>query len=158
PQPFNVKSLLEGVSWQIGPEVKSKGQTLTLELPDSLPVVEADPKRIEQVLLNLLTNASKFTHEGGRIVLRARRQDASLIVEVQDSGIGIPKEEQARLFQPYSRIEFDRKRYPGMGLGLALAKRLVELHGGKIWVKSDVGKGSTFAFSLPLPGKAKEPK
>ena len=74
----------------------------------------------------------------------------ALVIEVQDNGIGIAKEEQTRLFKPYSRLSADRQRHPGLGLGLALAKQVVELHGGKIWVESEPGKGSTFSFSLPL--------
>lgn len=149
-KPLDIKFLLEDVKARVSPIAKSKEQSLTLDLPDSLPIAAADAQQLEQVLLNLLTNASKFTPEGGSIILRAKKRKADLVVEVQDSGIGIPKEEQARLFQPYSRVESDRQSYPGLGLGLALAKQIVELHGGKIWVESELGKGSTFAFSLPL--------
>jgi signal transduction histidine kinase len=96
-----------------------------------------------------LTNAAKFTHEGGNIMVRARLEDTGLVVAVQDDGIGIAREEQSRLFKPYSRLSADRQRHPGLGLGLALARQVVELHGGKIWVDSAPGKGSTFSFSLP---------
>ncbi|MBI2288387.1 MAG: ATP-binding protein, partial [Chloroflexi bacterium] len=95
-------------------------------------------------------NASKFTPEGGMITLRAREKDATLVVEVQDTGNGIPEEEQQRICQPYHRQVSDREHLSGLGLGLALCKNLVELQGGKIWVESQVGKGSTFGFSLPL--------
>ncbi len=98
-----------------------------------------------------MTNATKFTPEGGNITLRVKRRDADLVIEVQDTGIGVSREEQARLFKPYSRLSADRQYHRGLGLGLALAKQVVELHGGKIWVESELGKGSTFAFSLPLP-------
>ena len=148
-EPLDVKSLLQGIEWQIDPLIKSKEQKLSLELPDSLPLVQGDGPRLEQTVFNLMTNASKFTPQGGSIVLRARKQEADIVIEVQDSGIGISSEEQARLFKPYSRINADRQRHPGLGLGLALAKQVVELHGGKIWVESEPGKGSTFAFSLP---------
>ena len=120
------------------------------DLPDSLPPINADAQRLEQVLRNLLINAVKFTPSGGSITLRTNKQNASLVVEVQDSGIGIPKEEQARLFEPYYRAEADRQHFQGLGLGLSLSKQIIELHGGRIWVTSEVGKGSTFAFSLPL--------
>ena len=149
-QPLRIESLLQDVAWQIKPEIQRKAQHLSLDLPDSLPMVEADANRLEQVLLNLLTNASKFTAEGKNITLRAKKRNDNLIIEVQDSGIGISKENQVRLFQPYYRVESDRQRYPGLGLGLALAKQIVELHGGKIWVESELGKGSIFAISLPL--------
>ena len=148
-EPLDIKSLLQGIEWQIDPLIQSKEQKLSLELPDSLPLIQGDGPRLEQTVFNLMTNASKFTPQGGSIILRARKQKADIVIEVQDSGIGIPSEEQARLFKPYSRINADRQRHPGLGLGLALAKQVVELHGGKIWVESEPGKGSTFAFSLP---------
>jgi hypothetical protein len=78
-----------------------------------------------------------------------RKNDADLVIDVRDNGIGIAREEQSRLFKPYSRLSSDRQRHPGLGLGLALAKQVVELHGGKIWVESESGKGSTFSFSVP---------
>ncbi len=152
-QPLRIESLLQHAAWQIRPQVQSKKQRITLDLPGSLPMVEADTNRMEQVLLNLLANASKFTSDGGSITLRAMKRNANLIIEVQDTGIGISKENQTKVFQPYFRVESDRQRYPGLGLGLALAKQIIELHGGKIWVESELGKGSIFAFSLPLSNK-----
>ncbi len=153
PEPLDIKSLLQGIEWQIGPLVKSKGQKLSLDLPTSLPLVRGDGPKLEQTILNLMTNATKFTQQGGEIILRAFRRDAEVVVAVQDNGIGISKEEQARLFKPYSRINADRQTHPGLGLGLALAKQVVELHGGRIWVESEPGKGSTFSFSLPTEAR-----
>jgi signal transduction histidine kinase len=113
----------------------------------------ADRKRVEQVVSNLLSNAAKFTPEGGDITLRAwRGKDSDILVAVQDTGSGISSEEQKRLFDPYYRVEADRHRFIGLGLGLAIANRIVELHGGKMWVESEEGKGSTFTFSLPISG------
>jgi signal transduction histidine kinase len=149
-EPVDIKSLLQGVGWQMGPLLQSKGQNLAVDLPASLPIIRGDGQRLEQVILNLMTNGSKFTPEGGNITLRAYKRDTGLVIEVQDNGIGISKDEQARLFKPYSRLSADRQRHPGLGLGLALAKQVVELHGGKIWVESEEGKGSTFSFYLPL--------
>jgi len=149
-EPVDIKSLLQGIGWQVSPLIQSKGQKLSLDLPASLPLVQGDGQRLEQAVLNLMTNATKFTHEGGNITLRARQQNAGLVIEVQDTGMGISKDMQDRLFKPYSRLNADRQAHPGLGLGLALAKQVVELHGGKIWVESEPGKGSTFAFSLPL--------
>ena len=149
-EPIDSKSLLKGVSWQVGTLLQSKGQNLSLDLPASLPLVQGDGQRLEQVVLHLITNASKFTPEGGHITLRAEKRDSELVIEVQDTGAGIDKNAQTKLFKPYSRLNSDRQLYPGLGLGLALAKQVVELHGGKIWVESEPGKGSTFAFSLPL--------
>ena len=149
-EPIDSKSLLQGVSWQVSTLVQSRGQTLLLDLPDSMPLVQGDGQRLEQVVLHLISNASKFTSEGGTIILRAREQGTELVIEVQDDGIGVSQEAQAKLFKPYARINADRQLHPGLGLGLALAKQVVELHGGKMWVESEPGKGSTFAFSLPL--------
>jgi signal transduction histidine kinase len=148
-EPVDMKSLLLGTCMQVSPLIQGKGQRLNTELPASLPIIHGDGQRLEQAVLNLLTNATKFTPKGGTITLRAQRLDAGMLIEVQDTGIGIAREEQDRLFKPYSRLDSDRQRHPGLGLGLALAKQVVELHGGKIWVESEPGKGSTFAFSLP---------
>ena len=155
-EPLDITSLLQGVSWQVSPLVQSKDQNLTVDLPKSMPIIQGDAQRLEQAVLNLMTNATKFTQEGGSITLRARQRDSELIIEVQDNGMGISKEAQSRLFKPYSRLNADRQTHPGLGLGLALAKQVVELHGGKIWVESESGKGSTFAFSLPVKAEAKE--
>jgi two-component system phosphate regulon sensor histidine kinase PhoR len=121
-----------------------------MTLPDSLPPVWADTDRLRQVVQNLLINASKFTPEGGKITLKAKERDGSLVVEVQDNGPGIPEKDQKRLFQPYNRQLGDREHLSGLGLGLALCKYLVELHDGEIWLNSRVGKGSIFGFSIPL--------
>jgi signal transduction histidine kinase len=148
-EPVDMKSLILGTCLQITPMLRGKRQKLNTELPDSLPIIHGDGQRLEQVLLNLMTNAAKFTPEEGHILVRVRQDDTSLIIAVQDDGIGIAREELSRLFKPYSRLSADRQRHPGLGLGLALAKQVVELHGGKIWVESEPGKGSTFSFSLP---------
>lgn len=148
--------LLKGVGSDMAVVAKAAGQSLTLELPSYLPRVWADEERLRQVVLNLLINASKFTQEGGKIILRAREQDGSLVVEVEDNGPGIPEEDQERLFLPYHRQLSDRDHLSGLGLGLALCKNIVELHGGTIWVDSKVGKGSTFGFSIPLATVARK--
>ena len=142
--------LLQRVFDDMAPVVSSYGHSLILDLPSSLPPLWADEDRLRQVVLNLISNASKFMTEEGKITLRARKQDAHLIVEVQDTGIGIGEEEQERLFDAYYRLKGDREHLSGLGLGLALSKTLVELHGGQIWVESQKGRGSTFGFSVPL--------
>jgi two-component system phosphate regulon sensor histidine kinase PhoR len=126
------------------------GQTLKVELPPSLPMLWADEYRVLQIVQNLVINATKFTPEGGIITLRAREQNGALVIEVQDTGRGIPEEEQRRLFRPYYRQLSDREHLSGLGLGLALCKNLVQLHGGRIWVQSEEGKGATFSFSIPI--------
>lgn len=150
PGRVDARQLLHGIADDMAVVVSNNGQSLVVALPPSLPLVWADEERLRQVVLNLLINASKFTPEGGKITLKAKEKDSSLVVEIQDTGPGIPEEEQQRLFQPYHRQITDREHLSGLGLGLALCKYLVELHSGKIWVESQVGKGSTFGFSIPL--------
>lgn len=146
---FDFPTLFHKVVEELSPLVKNKKQSIFMEIPISLAVT-ADKQRIEQILLNLLSNAIKFTPQGGQITLRTKRDMDNIIVEVQDTGPGIPEGEQAELFQPYYRRSADRHRLPGLGLGLVITKQLVELHNGRIWMRSEPGKGSTFAFSLPL--------
>jgi signal transduction histidine kinase len=148
-EPVDMKSLVLGTCMQISPLLRNKKQNIKTELPDSLPIIQGDGPRLEQVMLNLINNATKFTPEGGSITVRVCKEDSGLVIEVKDNGIGIAKDQQDKLFKPYSRLHSDRQSHPGLGLGLALAKQVVELHGGKIWVDSDTGKGSTFSFSLP---------
>jgi len=150
PSPIDSLKLLHNVADDMAEMVSSNGQSLILALPASLPMVWADEERLRQVVLNLLVNASKFTPEGGKITLKAEERDSSLIVEIQDTGPGVAIQEQQRLFQPYHRQISDREHLSGLGLGLALCKQLVELLGGEIWVKSRLGEGSIFGFSLPL--------
>ena len=139
------------------PVASSRGQVLNMELPSSLSPAWADENRLHQVVFNLLDNAFKYTPGGGEITLRAREEKDVLIVEVQDTGPGIPVEEQQRLFEPHYRVEPKGRHVSGLGLGLALSKTIVELHGGQIWVRSEVGEGSTFGFSVPHhPGPAHE--
>jgi len=148
--PLDVVSLLRNIGYEVMPVAQRDGYSLTVDLPPSNPIVSADKDRIRQVVMNLLNNALKFTPAKGEITLKAREEGANLIVEVHDTGLGISRADQKRLFDPYYRRVEDRERLSGLGLGLALSKTLVELHGGKIWVRSSKGEGSTFGFSLPL--------
>jgi signal transduction histidine kinase len=148
-EPVDMKSLIQGTCLQVSPILRNKDLKLNADLPESMPIIHGDGPRLEQVMLNLMTNAAKFTAHGGTITIRARQQDNGLVVDVQDNGIGIAREEQSRLFKPYSRLSSDRQQHPGLGLGLALSKQVVELHGGRIWVDSEPGKGSTFSFFVP---------
>jgi PAS domain S-box-containing protein len=150
PEPMDTGQLLQRIVDEETPVAIRNGQTLTAKLPDTLPVIVADEERFRQVVLNLVNNAVKFTHPGGKITLKARVERDNLVVEVQDTGVGISADEQKLLFEPYRSLESDRERLSGLGLGLSLSKKLVELHGGRIWVKSEKGKGSTFGFSIPL--------
>ena len=142
--------LVQNVVSELLPIAVEKRQALTLIAPKAIPMLWVDKQRFEQVLVNLVTNAIKFTWEGDTIEVRVQKTGGELVVEVEDHGPGITNEEQERIFQPYYRIEADRQRFSGLGLGLALSKQLVELHGGRLWVESKKGAGSIFAFSLPV--------
>lgn len=147
PESVKIRQIIHSVTAQLYPLIQSKKQFLTVEAPESLPAVKAHRQYLEQILLNLVTNASKFTPEGGKITINASRDEKNLLIQVSDTGIGIKAEEQALIFQPYYQ---GNPGSGGSGLGLAITKFLIELHGGKIWFKSQAGQGSTFFFSLPL--------
>ena len=130
--------------------VRDKDTELRQEIASDLPKLQADPARIRQVLLRLLANAAKFT-DHGTITVRSWCADEHVMVSVSDSGTGIIPEDQERIFEQFEQGSLERSRRPdGAGLGLALSKEFVEMHGGHIWVESEAGKGSTFTFSLPL--------
>ncbi len=122
----------------------------TLHIEEGLPSVRVDATKFAQVIGNLLSNAAKYSPEGTEITVDAHRRGDSLLVSVADHGRGISPAEQQRLFQPFERLKEGRGNKPGLGLGLLVSRRLVEAHGGRIWVESEVGKGSKFTFSLPL--------
>jgi signal transduction histidine kinase len=126
------------------------GINLDVTVDERLGDFVGDERKIKQILLNLLSNAVKFTPEGGRIGIKAKQADGSVEISVSDTGIGIAPEDQAKIFEEFRQVggDYAHKR-EGTGLGLTLAKKFVELHGGKIWVESEVGKGSTFSFTLP---------
>ena len=150
PGPFNITTLLREVVSEMTPLAMRSSQSLVLEIPPSLPTLEADKDRVRQVLLNLLNNAIKFTPAGGKITLSVQQVGPNLITTVSDTGPGITEEQQKHLFEPYYQIKDGRQQLSGLGLGLSLAKSLVELHGGRIWVESVKNMGSSFSFSLPL--------
>lgn len=125
---------------------------LKKELDTDLDIIEADKQRIKQILFNLLNNAIKFSKtDGGVVVVRTKIEGTNAIISVYDTGIGIREEDLGKLFREFEQVNVDITRnYGGTGLGLAISKKLVELHGGRIWVDSRFGEGSTFTFSLPL--------
>ncbi|HEX8070911.1 MAG TPA: ATP-binding protein [Pyrinomonadaceae bacterium] len=133
------------------PLTREKGLTLTTEVADDLPDVRADRPKLRRVLVNLLSNAIKFTPRGGRVTLAAARAGAAHVrLAVTDTGVGIPPEDIERLFDKYEQARSRATRSEkGTGLGLYITKQLVELHGGRIQVESQVGRGSTFSFTLP---------
>ena len=160
PEPVAIGQVIHNVATQLYPKIQSRRQSLTLEVPSSLPPAKADRQYLEQILLTLIANASKFTPEEGQVKVSASQEGRSLVVQVSDTGMGIPASEQERIFQPYYQVNRDKglqtthleegQRYSDSGLGLAIAKFLVELHEGNIWVESTVGQGSSFFFSLPM--------
>jgi two-component system, OmpR family, phosphate regulon sensor histidine kinase PhoR len=116
-----------------------------------LPDIAGDRRRLAEILQNLLDNATQYTLPSGRITLSAETRDADVVFTVSDTGIGIPKADQSRIFERFYRVDAARSREAGgTGLGLAIAKHLVEVHGGRIWVDSEIGQGSQFHFSVPI--------
>ncbi|HYE94140.1 MAG TPA: ATP-binding protein, partial [Terriglobales bacterium] len=137
--------------------VLADGKPLRIEadIAADLPAAHADRTKLRQVLLNLLSNAVKFT-QAGRVLVRARLEGAELHVMVADTGTGINATELPRLFEPFTRIETTARDTEGAGLGLMLTRRFVELHGGRMWVESSEGQGSTFHFTLPSVRQPRE--
>ncbi len=133
----------------LSPLAESKGQNIEIKLPEDLPPIAADRQKLGLILANLLSNAVKFTPEGGRITVEAKSNEHEIWVSVSDTGIGIPPEEQEMIFERFYQVgDSLTRKQGGIGLGLAIAKGIVELCGGRIWVESQVGRGSTFTFSI----------
>jgi Amt family ammonium transporter len=151
---FDVAGLLAEVEVTIRPLIEKKSQVLKVEQAGGLPPLTADRFRIKQVLLNLLSNAHKFTLVEGHIRLCCRLVDqATMLFSVIDTGIGIKPEDQEMIFEEFRQADGSASReVTGTGLGLAISKRLVEMHGGRIWVESEYGHGATFSLLLPLAG------
>ena len=150
PAEFDVPAEIGKALTLVGARAERHRIELSAKIDPELRDFYADRRKFKQILLNLLSNAVKFTPDGGRIVLRAKARPDGIKIAVRDSGVGIAAEDQAALFREFSQVGRDRARKAlGTGLGLALTKRLVELHGGAIAVKSELGKGSTFSFTLP---------
>ncbi len=146
----DVRELIERGVVDMYPSIQEAGQTLTLEVPEELPPIYGDMHWLYRALVNLLSNANKYTPEGGEITVRAYVQDDELYIEVADTGIGIPPEAQTRLFERFYRVPHQDRAIRGSGLGLAIVKSVVEQHGGRVFVQSKVGQGSTFGMVFPL--------
>ena len=147
----DIREVILGVVEEILPAIRTKDQSLELFLPPELPSLPLDRRGAVRIVTNLLSNANKFTAPKGRIEVRVLEADSYLVIQVGDNGSGIPVAEQTRVFDAYYQVKDTVARgMGGTGLGLAIAKSLVELHGGKIWLESTPGQGSTFSFSLPL--------
>jgi signal transduction histidine kinase len=146
----HMSDILDAVLTTTEALIKDRPIELCAEVPDELPTVWADSQRVRQVLLNLMSNAAKFTEEG-YITLRAKASSEYVTLSVSDTGVGIGPDAQKRLFIPFQQVDGSTtRRAGGTGLGLAISRSFVEMHGGEIWVESELGKGSTFSFTLPV--------
>jgi signal transduction histidine kinase len=154
PGRFSLAEAVENSLTMLRERASRHGIDLNLEIDPAvkaLPEIEADERKVKQVLFNLLTNAVKFTPDGGSVRVAALLKEGEIAVSVTDTGIGIAPEDQERIFEAFQQAGHSAGRAKeGTGLGLPLARQFVELHGGRMWVESQVGKGSTFSFSLPL--------
>jgi len=147
---FDLPLAVENAITLVRERATRHGVSLNREIDKGLGDFVGDERKIKQILLNLLSNAVKFTSEGGQIEIKAISVDGSVEISVSDTGVGIASEDQATIFEEFRQVgTADAQKSEGTGLGLTLAKKFVELHGGRIWVKSEVGKGSSFTFTLP---------
>ena len=148
---FHLPTALDNALTLVRERAIRHGITLTQTVDERVGDIVADERKVKQILLNLLSNAVKFTPEGGRVGLTATAGDGAITIAVSDTGIGIAPEDQAAIFEEFRQVgRDDARKQEGTGLGLTLAKKFVELHGGRIWVQSQVGQGSTFSFTLPV--------
>ena len=146
---FDLALAIENTVTLVRDRAARHDQNLVLDLAPDLGEYVGDERKSKQILLNLLSNAVKFTPDGGRIGVRAARTDDAVEISVSDTGIGIAPEDQEAVFEEFRQVGTADKKVEGTGLGLALSRKFIELHGGRIWVESEVGKGSTFRFTLP---------
>ncbi len=150
PADFDLPSAIDNALILVRERATRRGITLGSTIDERLGMVRGDERKVKQILLNLLSNALKFTPEGGRIDVRAGRHDEVAEVSVADTGIGIAPADQEAVFEEFRQVGAAERKAEGTGLGLALTRKFVELHGGKIWVQSEIGHGSTFTFTLPV--------
>jgi signal transduction histidine kinase len=147
---FDLRASVDKLVQTTRPLAEKKGIGLMLAAPDDTVMVNSDRRRVEQVLLNLISNGIKFTEQGS-VNVSYLRKDSEVVIQVRDTGIGIKPEDADGLFRPFSQVDTGlTRKYEGTGLGLSICKRLVELMGGRIWVESQPDTGSTFLFTLPL--------
>jgi signal transduction histidine kinase len=147
---FHLPTALDSALTFVRERAARRGIVLHMHVDNTLGQIQADERKIRQVVLNLLSNAIKFTPGGGRIEVAAVPRDNSVEVSVSDTGVGIAPEDQEAVFEEFRQVGTADKKVEGTGLGLTLCRKFVELHGGRIWVKSEVGAGSTFTFTIPL--------
>ena len=148
---FHLPTALGNMVMVMRERAKRSGLQLSVEVDPKLGIITADERKVKQILLNLLSNAIKFTPEGGLVKVEVRTRKNTVEISVTDTGIGIPEKDRTIIFEEFQQVRRDPSRpREGTGLGLTLARRFVELHGGRIWLESEVDRGSTFTFSLPL--------
>ncbi len=158
PESVDLRAALLGVLPVVKPRAQDKRIRISTFLPTDLPLVSADPPKFNQILLNLLTNGIKYTHDNGSVSVEARTAGDMVEIWVNDTGIGMAREDQGKVFQRFTQIDSSATRTQGgTGLGLAIVKELVELHGGTIRVQSKLGKGSSFIFTMPISTKPADP-
>ena len=146
----SLSEIVEEAVQTVGALFESKRLHLKTEAPDDLPTVFCDRTRIRQVVINVLSNSGRFTERGG-VLISVKQEQREIVVSITDTGPGIAPEDQERLFEPFQQLDSSiRRRHGGSGLGLSISKRFVEMHGGRIWMESVVGKGTTIFFSLPI--------
>jgi signal transduction histidine kinase len=147
---FDLPSAIDNALTLVRERASRRGITLGHSVDERLGQIRGAERKVKQVLLNLLSNALKFTPEGGRIDVSARAHDGVAEVSVKDTGVGIAPEDQEAVFEEFRQVGTADKKVEGTGLGLVLSRKFIELHGGRIWVKSQIGAGSTFTFTLPV--------
>jgi signal transduction histidine kinase len=147
---YSLKDVVHGVYSAVEPLAAEKKLAFKVEMASNLPAGRGDERRLTQVLLNLVGNAIKFTDKG-EVAIRASAENGSYRLAVRDTGPGISETDQQKLFQEFQQADNSiTKAKGGTGLGLAISKRIIEMHGGRIWVESQVGRGSTFSLTLPI--------
>ena len=147
---FHLPTALDSALTLVRERAGRRAIALHTNIDGQLGEIRADERKIRQVVLNLLSNAIKFTREGGRIDVAAVQRDASVEVSVSDTGVGIAPEDQEAVFEEFRQVGTADRKAEGTGLGLTLCRKFIELHGGRIWAKSQVGVGSTFTFTIPV--------
>ena len=150
PVEFDLPGAIETALLLMRERASRKGIEVGRAVDERLGVICADERKVKQVLLNLLSNALKFTPEGGRVDVRVDAREGMVEISVTDTGVGIAAEDQAAVFEEFRQVGASAKRVEGTGLGLALSRKFVELHRGRIWVTSQLGLGSTFTFTIPI--------
>ena len=148
--PVAMETLIGDALTLLRPQAEAKGIAISAELAGPLPTITGDPARLKQTLINLLSNAIKYSRPGDRVTVTARADGQELTVGVEDTGPGIPPDAQAHLFQKFYRLPTVESVSEGSGLGLAICRQIVEAHGGRIWVESEVWRGAAFYFTIPM--------